>query len=1398
MKQRSVERSVESWPGVLVALTVVAVLSGVNVVAAATGGTWVPHGPAPVEGGGVNAAPNDQIAGATHVAVPHPSDPGKLWIGTVNGGIWRTSNATDANPNWIPLTDPFPGYSIGSIELDPADASILLAGVGGVSAFKGAAGPRPGLLYSTNGGDSWTEINHAKLVGGNFRSVAVRGNVLLAASTFWNSDTDKGGLFRSDDTGTSWDQISDAFGSGLPKGGIFDLVGDPDNPNNFYASVDDDPNENDAGIYFSDDAGETWSKVSNDVDLDDVLTGPGSTCNAEMSIANGRIFAGVLVRPRGDDPPETTCPEGCQVRYIGFSDDGGASWEQMDLPRQQSAPVAITDASNTTPIVITSAGHGLATQDKVTVSDVTGNDAANGTWCITVINSDEFKLEGSAGNGAYGGGGEWTEDEGSNSGGQGEVHFSILADPGNSDIVYIGGDRGKDRYRGDASVAPDPDTVPSPQWSLLESPNANGTAPHADSRDMVFDSNGLLINVDDGGIFGRNDPQSDAGEWISLVGDLQITEIHDIAYDRNSNIIFGGTQDNGTMDQVSTGSPVWKTLFGKDGGDVAVDDTSVAGESTRYIATQVFTQDFKRRRYDDMNMQIQTTDIPLTPDGDSDELEEQFVTPIDLSEADPSAMIIGGCNSVYESFDKGDSIIEIDGSKTCDTNDNCLADDKGCSNDPLQSCSVDGDCDMGETCDVLSCERNSDCPSNVRCALGVNSDIRGNPLLYGHPDNPDLIYIGSGKKVYKRTIAGGNLLPTAADFPGGGNVSAITLDPADQNTVFVADSNNVVRTDDGGASWTDITGNIGNACPSPPSPECASGTFRAIDYIEGPVSDKVVLGTNAGVFASVEPHFDCWFELGQGLPNTLIWDFDYFTGLCEGGDNDNLACDADDDCPDGVCDAAADLLVAGTLGRGAWTLQGIAPIVVPVITIPVGDLDFGTVCLGSTGTLTLEVCNTGKTDLWVDPITTDEVGVCSTAGSACDVDGDCPMGETCDKQFEVTTPSSGYPVVISPDFCFPFEVSFTPFSPGPHSAQLTIPSNDPCRPEETIEVSGFGGTGDINVTGSTEFGDVCAGTQAEKVISVCNTGQCDLTVTDAFLSAVGMPATPCNDFDIINNPFPDVISKDFCIPLTVRFTPTTAGPKTCDVNIESDDPDENPVVLTLSANTPFNEIAVAGDQTFPPEVIQSVGDCSTTLPFPVVNLGICPAEVVDVSISVNPDEYGLSGLPPVPLLLQSGEQVGDGALGVVFAPDIIERDNLGQAKVTWVLDPITGATVMDTAELCGEGVRTGARVLVTSGGVPLDLVKMIKLQRIGANRNGNRLDSIDTARELPLQQVNPDSPCGPFRYHREYGTISNPIQLAAGSYQVTVQARINGRMRRKTVGFDVSTCDFNPTIVVDF
>jgi hypothetical protein len=70
--------------------------------------------------------------------------------------------------------------------------------------------------------------------------------------------------------------------------------------------------------------------------------------------------------------------------------------------------ISVTAASNTTPIQINvsvSAVSYFETGQQVTITGVTGNTAANGTWVITRIGAGIFTLNGSSGNGTYTGSG---------------------------------------------------------------------------------------------------------------------------------------------------------------------------------------------------------------------------------------------------------------------------------------------------------------------------------------------------------------------------------------------------------------------------------------------------------------------------------------------------------------------------------------------------------------------------------------------------------------------------------------------------------------------------------------------------------------------------------------------------------------------------------------------------------------------------------------------------------------------------------------------------------------------------------------------------------------------------------------------------------------------------------
>ena len=129
---------------------------------------FVTQGPAPsfgpldvVQSG--DAPPNGNVAGAVGPVVADPLDANTLFIGTLGGGIWKT---TDGGATWKALTDKQASLSISSLAFDPTDAArnTLIAGTGLTAngsvcpsgCFTGSGGLRNGLLYSQDGGNTWT------------------------------------------------------------------------------------------------------------------------------------------------------------------------------------------------------------------------------------------------------------------------------------------------------------------------------------------------------------------------------------------------------------------------------------------------------------------------------------------------------------------------------------------------------------------------------------------------------------------------------------------------------------------------------------------------------------------------------------------------------------------------------------------------------------------------------------------------------------------------------------------------------------------------------------------------------------------------------------------------------------------------------------------------------------------------------------------------------------------------------------------------------------------------------------------------------------------------------------------------------------------------------------------
>lgn len=637
------------------------------------GGPHAVQGPGPSQNGQLEGIPNRPVTGAVNALAPHPTNAAILYLGAVNGGVWRTTNATAAEPVWVPLTDTQSALNIGrdALQFDPTDATgnTLVAGSGRSSSFSSNGGARIGMLRTTDGGATWTVLAGAggTLTGKNATGVAARGATLLMSVNNNNGtvDVNNVGIYRSTDTGATFTRVSGT--GGLPQGRAFDLAADPGSLVTFYTTVRDSAAN---GVYKSTDTGATWTRVS--TPAMDTLAGTASNVKLSVGAANN-VYAALCTGT---------------LQAIFRSGDGGGTWTSLDLPAPTIHP-----------------------------------------------------------------------------GGQAGTHLSFVASRANPNVVFIGGDRqntpfpndvGASDFSGrlfriDASLPAGSQAQHLTHSNALGAPGggtANNSAPHADSRVMVVDAAGEVIEGDDGGVYRRTVPANNTGVWRSLIGNLVSTEFHGIAFDTNTDTVFGGTQDNGTPQQVTANNQVWSSISTADGGDVGIDDATTAGQSVRYTSFQSLGQ-FRRRTYNAAGTLLSTQTPTLTVTAGA-AFTAQFYTPVKVNERAGTRLVLGGANGPYESLNRGDTLVQL-----------------------------------------------------------ATGSVNRNAIAYGGRrlgvDNPDVLYVGTGTQVLVRTVSGG---PLAASAYPGGTVTGIALNPEDWQEAFVTDAAAVFRTTDAGATWANVTGNL--------------------------------------------------------------------------------------------------------------------------------------------------------------------------------------------------------------------------------------------------------------------------------------------------------------------------------------------------------------------------------------------------------------------------------------------------------------------------------------------------------------------------------------------------------------------------------------------------------------
>lgn len=437
-------------------------------------------------------------------------------LGGAQGGIWLYDATTG---KWVPKTgflgaDNMPSLAIGSLAVAPSNDLVVYAGTG-EGHLSGDSYFGNGVLKSTDGGNTWTQVSGDYFVGVSISQLVVHptdANTLYAAVLRGRGGSrrttppvhSKFGIWKSTDGGVNWTLLKEAKNE---SNGATDLEMDPQNPNILYSSFWGD------AIYKSTNAGKTWSPIMNFGFSAPNFAAAATRFAIDISHpspgGNGTLYAGF----------DWVDSNGYHPSRVFKSTNGGASWTMLP---------------------------GGADPDKV--EDYCGGQCFYDNVIDAAPDNENVVFALGQFDYGIGSGGIFRSDDGGmtwkNLGYEQHPDFQAMAfDPSNSMNVIVGSDGGVwystnrgGRYPGD------PEQDPGDPLSAVTWQNLNGTVDRATAG-------------------------------VTFRTDLQISQFTSIATVPQIPARFwGGTQDNGTL-RKSGGSQTWFDVASGDGGQVLVDPT---------------------------------------------------------------------------------------------------------------------------------------------------------------------------------------------------------------------------------------------------------------------------------------------------------------------------------------------------------------------------------------------------------------------------------------------------------------------------------------------------------------------------------------------------------------------------------------------------------------------------------------------------------------------------------------------------------------------------------------------------------------------------------------------------------------------------------------------------------
>ncbi len=577
------------------------------------GPKWSPIGPDTIPNGQTDSSAGQvsPVSGRVTAIATDPSNPNVVYVAGAQGGVWKTRDALSFKPSWEPLTDHEASLAIGALAIDPVNPDIVYAGTGEANlACDSYYGQ--GILRSVDGGQHWTLLGGG---GGAFRNTgpfvgkaiakilidpatagSATGTTLWAATTvgvysgatYPTCATPNGagpfGLWRSTDSGQTW-QLQNVPAGGAGAFLMSDAAIDPTNSDIVYVAVLG------TGVFKSVNAKAATAAYA--PATAGFPSGSSVSPIQRISIAIG-----------GSASPNTLYAAienaaGSALWGLFKSTNGGALWTNIDGGFNGSASFANVDIDpgpvvTNRGLVTRTSGPAFVTDGswegrRLLITQTTGTRAVLSRTVRTVIDADHLLLRTTTGFSAPTTAKYSVGNYPSYCDGQCFYDMTVVVDPADSSAgrIYVGGNpnvffpnhapnldetacsashlcASHTNWRSDDSGL---------TWSSISQGDGRGPSLHTDDHAYAFAADGSVYDGNDGGIWRSGDRGS---SWTSMNTNIAITQFQGLALDPTSNVVIGGTQDNGTniRGAKKVDAPKWFHADFGDGGMAVIDQST--------------------------------------------------------------------------------------------------------------------------------------------------------------------------------------------------------------------------------------------------------------------------------------------------------------------------------------------------------------------------------------------------------------------------------------------------------------------------------------------------------------------------------------------------------------------------------------------------------------------------------------------------------------------------------------------------------------------------------------------------------------------------------------------------------------------------------------------------------